>query len=93
MAKDDGSTIGSSGDNRDTRDESVRARKVGVPENKHTATKQTVTIRFRENRKFDLHVGREVVVFMGGETKPIPREWLKHPDFVQVQGYFVVKGV
>ena len=93
MAQDNGSTVGSGSDNRDARDESVKARRVGEDKKKHTASKQTVTIRFRENRKFDLHVGREVVVFMGGETKPIPREWLEHPDFIQVRDYFVIKGV
>jgi hypothetical protein len=60
---------------------------------KHQATKESVSLVFMQNRKFDLHVGREVVVFNGREQKPIPREWLDHPDFLQVRNYFVVKGV
>lgn len=54
---------------------------------------QTVTIMFKENRRFDLHIGRDVLVFKGREIKPIPVEWLKHRDFIQVQKYFTVKGV
>jgi hypothetical protein len=54
---------------------------------------QKVTIMFKENRKFDLHVGREVVVFRGRESKPVPAHWLKHRDFKQVSYLFSVKGV
>jgi hypothetical protein len=55
--------------------------------------KHGVTVVFRQNRKFDLHVGRSVLVFEGREAKQIPKEWLQHPDFKQVAKYFVVKGV
>lgn len=63
------------------------------PEKKHTATKSEVTVVFKQNRKFDLHVGREVMVFMGREALRIPKAWLDHPDFRQVQKYFIIKGV
>lgn len=52
-----------------------------------------VGVMFRENRKFDLHVGRDMITFMGREQKQIPVSWTKHKDFKQVQSLFVVKGV
>jgi hypothetical protein len=52
-----------------------------------------VTIMFRENRKFDLHIGRNVKTFYGRETKRIPASWLEHEDWQNVKKYFVVKGV
>jgi len=52
-----------------------------------------VKIMFLEERKYDLHVGREMITFRGRETKAIPRAWLKHPDFIQMSKLFVVKGV
>lgn len=55
--------------------------------------KETVTITFRENRKFDLHIGREIKVFRGRESKPIPSSWLNHKDWVSAKKYFIVKGV
>lgn len=64
-----------------------------MPAMKHIATKQTVQIKNIENRKFDLHVGRDVEVFAPGEARPIPREWLDHPDFIQARNHFAIKGV
>lgn len=52
-----------------------------------------IDVMFRENRKFDLHVKRQMITFMGRETKKIPIEWLEHKDFTQVAKYFVIKGV
>ena len=52
-----------------------------------------VSIMFRENRKFDLHIGREMITFRGREVKQIPVEWLLHRDFLQAENYFIVKGV
>ncbi len=52
-----------------------------------------VSVTFKDMRKFDLHVGREMITFQGRDTKSIPAEWLRHPDFVQVSKYFVIKGV
>lgn len=88
--------VGASDDSNSADDvKPVEVKRVGRPRNetKVQATKQTVSVMFRENRKFDLHVGREIVVFLGRETKEIPREWLCHPDFLQVGKYFTVKGV
>ena len=55
-------------------------------------TDKTVKIMFLYNRKFDLHVGREMKTFMGRESKDVPASWLKHPDFLQQKQYFSVKG-
>jgi len=52
-----------------------------------------VSVMFRENRKFDLHVGREMITFRGREVKQIPAEWLLHRDFLQASDQFIVKGV
>lgn len=62
-------------------------------EQNKVSSKKTVTVQFKQYRKFDLHVGRDMVTFLGKESKSIPADWLKHPDFKQVQKYFVVKGV
>ena len=52
-----------------------------------------VSITFTENRKFELFIGKEQYTFMGAETKEIPVKYLGHPDFLQQQKYFTVKGV
>jgi hypothetical protein len=52
-----------------------------------------VEITFRENRKFDLHVHREMMIFRGRETKSISKAWLEHKDFKQVEKYFIIKEV
>lgn len=49
-------------------------------------------ITFRENRKFDLHIGRNILTFLGRESKPVPALWLKHKDWGNVSKYFIVKG-
>lgn len=63
-----------------------------LPEKK-VKKQETVMIMFRENRKFDLHVGRNMITFKGRENKKIPKNWLKHPDFLQQSKKFIVKGV
>lgn len=63
------------------------------PEDNEKVVKEKVSVTFRENRKFDLHIGREVVTFKARERKDIPKEWLKHRDWQNVSKYFVVKGV
>jgi len=51
-----------------------------------------VNIMFRETRKFDLHIGRNMITFRGRETKPVPKEWTDHKDFKPVESLFVIKG-
>lgn len=67
---------------------------VGETAGKPLAREKLINITFRENRKFDLHIGaREMVTFGPRETKPIPVSWLKHRDFAQAKKYFIIKGV
>ena len=58
-----------------------------------TVDQKMVTVTFRENRKHDLHIGRKMVTFTARETKQIPAQWLKHPDWASESRYFIVKGV
>jgi len=51
-----------------------------------------VKIKFRESRKFDLHIGREMIVFKGREEKEVPASWIEHKDFKNVSKNFIVKG-
>ena len=72
------------------------AKRVGdnKPKEENSARKPSkVSVQFNQNRKFDLHVGRDMVTFHSKEVKQIPADWLKHPDFKQVQKYFTIKGV
>lgn len=52
-----------------------------------------IMVQFKENRKFDLHIGRNIITFYGREIKPIPANWLKHNDWQNIKNYFFVKGV
>lgn len=54
--------------------------------------KKMKKIIFRQNRKFDLHIGRKIYVFRGTEEKELSEEELNHPDFLQVSHYFTIKG-
>lgn len=58
-----------------------------------TRSAKKVSVTFRQSRKYDLHIGRNMVTFKGRETKQIPAEWLKHKDWQNVSKLFVVKGV
>lgn len=51
-----------------------------------------IAITFKENRKYDLHIGRDMITFKGREEKLIPRTWLAHPDFKQAANLFIVRG-
>jgi len=67
---------------------------VGEPAGKPLAKEKKISITFRENRKFDLHIGaRQMMTFGPRETKQIPVSWLKHPGFIQAAKYFIIKGV
>ena len=50
-----------------------------------------VTIIFKQNRKFDLKIGREYYTFLGREAKKVPKSVITHPDFIQQEKYFVIK--
>lgn len=68
---------------------------IHIPSEKTKVSPSTkkVTITFRENRKFHLHIGRNVMVFKGRQSKQIPEDWLTHKDWPSVSSYFIVKGV
>jgi hypothetical protein len=51
-----------------------------------------VTLIFRENRRRELPVGREVFVFEGRKPVDVPAWVLEHKDFLAAAGEFVVKG-
>ena len=59
--------------------------KVGKP--------KKITITFRHNRTFELHIGQEVMRFEGRETKWVERDLLNHPSFIQAKKYFIIKGI
>lgn len=63
--------------------------KVGKEPDKVPVKMATVT--FKENRKYDLHIGRKVVVFKARETKDIPAAYLLHPDWKQASKLFLIK--
>ena len=50
-----------------------------------------VSVTFKENRKYDLHIGRNVIVFLARETKEINAKFLTHPDWIQAKNLFNIK--
>ena len=62
-----------------------KKKKVGKP--------KKVTITFRHNRTFELHIGQEVIRFEGRVSKDIDKDLLDHPSFIQARKYFIIKGV
>lgn len=77
----------STSDNDDQRDGGTDT-PVKTPEKKQT---KKVKIKFKQNRSFDLHVGRKVLHFGPNETKEVDGEIIAHADFKQVANYFVIK--
>lgn len=71
----------------------TKVEKASVVQPKQTVNRDTVMVTFRHNRKHDLHIGRNMVTFRARETKPIPKAWLKHPDWASEAIFFIVKGV
>ena len=67
------------------------SKKIEKKEEKFTQTKDRVKITFRQNRTFNLHLGRDVIIFSGRETKEIDRSLLSHKDFTDaIKEYFVI---
>lgn len=58
---------------------------------KEVKKKKQASLTFRENRKYDLHIARQVITFRGRETKTVPQSWLNDKDFNQVRKNFVIK--
>jgi hypothetical protein len=58
-----------------------------------TVNIEKIPVTFRGNRKYDLHIGREMITFLSRETKEIPKKWLNHPDWLQAKKLFVISGI
>lgn len=53
-----------------------------------------VFLMFKQNRKFELKIGRNYYTFWGREKIKVPRKVIEHPDFTpEIQKYFVVQEV
>jgi hypothetical protein len=48
-------------------------------------------IMFRQNRSFELHVGRQTLFFGPYGIQDVGEDVIKHPDFIQQQQYFSIK--
>lgn len=68
-----------------------------VPKKKKKETKvgkpKKLTITFKGNRRFEMKIGREFIVFEGRETKEVDSDLLSHPDFQNKRKYFSIKGI
>lgn len=62
-------------------------------ESQETVNIEKIPVTFRGNRKYDLHIGRDMITFLSRETKEIPKKWLKHTDWNQAKKLFVVSGI
>jgi hypothetical protein len=49
-------------------------------------------LTFKENRKYDLHLGRKIITFMARETKPVLKSLLIGLDWKQASKLFIVKS-
>jgi hypothetical protein len=53
-----------------------------------------VFIMFKQNRTYELKVGRNYYLFSGREKKKVPRTILEHPDFTpEIKKYFIIQEV
>ena len=59
-----------------------------------TVEKEEVTLTFKENRSYELHIGRSIYRFKGRESKRVPSSILAHKDFTErVSKKFVIREV
>lgn len=68
-----------------------KVEKTPIVPTKKAEKEVTVFATFRENRKYDLHIGRRVIVFTARETKEIPESFLNHSDWAQASKLFVIR--
>ena len=56
-------------------------------------------VRFTQNRKYELKVGREILIFMAGAINPcfpekykngVPESVISHPDFAKAKSMFAI---
>ena len=56
--------------------------------------KKEVSLTFKENRAYELHIGRQIYRFEGRESKIVPRSVLVHKDFTErISKKFVIREV
>jgi len=62
-------------------------------ENSYPASSsEKVTLVFKQNRKKELHIGKETFIFEGaGSKNEMDRKLLDHPDFDNQAKYFLIK--
>ena len=58
-----------------------------------TRKQKEFAVRFRQNRSFELHVGRAVIQFGPNGEQWLPESVVQHPDFEQVRTLFSVREV
>jgi hypothetical protein len=76
----------------DLHKEEDESKKVGKDKPVYKASEpSTVQLVFKYNRRMELYVGREMFIFEPHEEKSVPAEVVKHPDFIAMKSYFVVK--
>ena len=54
---------------------------------------RTYQITFNQNRSFDLHVNRQVLLFREEKSQIVTEDFINHPDFIQQSGYFTIKEI
>lgn len=73
--------------------EKKEEKKIGKELPKFKPSKE-VLIRFRYNRSFELHLGRNIFIFNGRESKKMPASILTHKDWTpQVAKKFSIQEV
>ena len=52
---------------------------------------KSYTIIFKDNRSYDLHIGKSLFKFGPKESKDVPEWVINHKDFENASKYFVIK--
>lgn len=57
----------------------------------YSQTRKKYVIMFKENRSFELYVGRTYNIFLPYEKLEVDEDFIKHPDFKQQEKYFAIR--
>jgi len=60
---------------------------------KPTSGEKKYQVQFRENRSFELHIGRNMYCFNAYGTLTLDEKEINHPDFIQQAGSFNIKEI
>lgn len=60
---------------------------------KNATVDKKYQVQFRENRSFELHVGRNMYCFNAYGTLTLDEKEINHPDFIQQSGNFNIKEI